>query len=612
MADIIKLLPDAIANQIAAGEVIQRPASVVKELLENSIDAGAKKINLIVKDAGRTLIRVVDDGKGMTENDSKLCFERHATSKIQSAEDLFHLNTKGFRGEALASIASISHVSLSSKIESKDIGVEVLIEGSEIQSTEPTTCSKGTSIAVKNLFYNVPARRNFLKSENVENKHILNEFFRVAMVHPEIEFHYENNGKSLYSLPKSNLKQRILGLMGKSFDSKLVPLKEETDIVKIHGFIGKPEFARKTRGDQYLFVNNRFFKHSYFNHAIVSAYEGLIDSKLFPSYFIFLEVDPEQIDVNVHPTKTEIKFSEDRFIYSILKSAIKNSIGKFNIAPTIDFNTEVSFNLPADHKKKPIVEPEIKVNPNYNPFKSSSTSSSSRSSMDSSGSGFGSISQSAVKPNQVDWENFFGEEKSETKDLVDIESDLTDTSSHKVIGQLFNSFILSQDQQHFYIVDQSRAHERILFEEILEKLEKSKIETQNLIFPSEIEFPKSDLNLLLQSNILEQSGFVFEVNEEKIAFSGIPVYAVNQDFETLIDDLLEDIKLEQDGNENIHQNIALTLAKNLKIKKGKKLEKLEMEKLLEDLFETSTPLYSPRGKQTIVNFTPDQLSGLFQ
>ncbi|MEZ4939024.1 MAG: DNA mismatch repair endonuclease MutL, partial [Crocinitomicaceae bacterium] len=531
MADIIKLLPDSIANQIAAGEVIQRPASVVKELLENSIDAEADKINLIIKDAGRTLIRVIDNGKGMSENDSRLCFERHATSKITSADDLFHLHTKGFRGEALASIASISHVQMSTKTIENDLGVEVLVEGSSIQSVDPTTCQKGCSISVKNLFYNVPARRNFLKSENVENKHILTEFFRVAMVHPEIEFNYDNNGKSLYNLPKSNLKQRILGLMGKSFDSKLVPVDEETDIVKITGFIGKPEFARKTRGDQYLFVNNRYFKDNYFNHAIVAAYDGLIDPKLFPSYFIFLEVDPTQIDVNVHPTKTEIKFVEDRHIYSILRSTIKNSIGKFNIAPTIDFNREVSFDLPSDQKHKPVVQPEIKVNPDYNPFKTSAGSSTSSSKSHAS-TGFGDISQSAVKPNHVDWENFFGQSEKETNYLVDTSSDLHEGTNIRVIGQLFHSFILIQNEKDFQIIDQSRAHERILFEEVLGKLQNSSIETQNLIFPSELELSKSDLSLIAQSDMLEKSGFIYEMEDEKLLLSGIPVYAVNQDFES--------------------------------------------------------------------------------
>lgn len=609
MADIIKLLPDSIANQIAAGEVIQRPASVVKELLENSIDAGATSISLIIKDAGRTLIRVVDNGNGMTENDSKLCFERHATSKIQSADDLFKLTTKGFRGEALASVASIAHVLLQTKTDDCELGVKVEIEGSEFKSTEEINCSKGTSISVKNLFYNVPARRNFLKSENVENKHITDEFFRVAMVHPDIEFNYENNGKSYYNLPKGNLKQRIIQLMGKSFDTKLVPISEETDIVKITGFIGKPEFARKTRGDQYLFVNNRYFKDNYFNHAIVNAYEGLIESKLFPSYFVFLEVDPEQIDVNVHPTKTEIKFSEDKFIYSILRSSVKNSIGKFNIAPTIDFNQEVSFNLPADQKQKPVVQPEVKVNPDYNPFKSTGSSSSGSSS--GSGSGFGSIAASSVKPNKVDWENFFDQKDAETKNVVDEDPVLHEETDFYVIGQIFNSFVLVQVEGVFKIIDQSRAHERVLFDEILDKLSSGSIETQSLIFPISKEMNKADLVLLEQSELLEKSGFTYIIKEDELDITGVPVYALNQDVDIVLDEILEEIKFENKDESNVLHNIALSLSKNLKIKKGKKLEKQEMERLVEDLFQSNSPLYSPRGKQTMFAYTVEQLSELF-
>jgi len=470
MSDIIKLLPDSIANQIAAGEVIQRPASVVKELLENSIDAGASQVNLIIKDAGKTLIRVVDNGKGMTINDSKLSFERHATSKIQNSEDLFKLNTKGFRGEALASVASISQVVMQTKTKDCELGVKLEIEGSEIKNVEETNCSIGTSISVKNLFYNVPARRNFLKSENIEIKHIVEEFFRVSLVHPEIEFNFENNGKAYYNLPISNLKQRIVRLMGKSFENKLVPVDEETDIVKITGFIGKPEFARKTRGEQYLFVNNRYFKDYYFNHAILGAYEGLIEGKLFPSYFIFLEVDPAQIDVNVHPTKTEIKFSEDKFIYSIIRSATKNSIGKFNIAPTIDFDQEVTFNLPHNHKQKPVIQPEVKVNTNYNPFENSRDRSSSF----KTGSGVSKHERTAVQPNKVDWENFFEDKTDQTKDLVN-ENELN-KENFRVVGQIFNSYILIVSNGEFNIIEQSRAHERILFDEIKEKLTSNQID----------------------------------------------------------------------------------------------------------------------------------------
>lgn len=602
MSDIIKLLPDAIANQIAAGEVIQRPASVVKELMENSIDAGATCINLIIKDAGKTLIRVVDNGKGMTYNDSKLCFERHATSKIKDASDLFKLNTKGFRGEALASVSSISQVVMQTKTKDCDLGVKVEIEGSEIVSCEKINCSKGTSVSVKNLFFNVPARRNFLKTDTAEIKHLIEEFFRVAMVHPEIEFNFENNGKSYYNLPISNLKQRIVHLMGKSFETKMVPVSETTDIVKITGFIGKPEFAKKTRGEQYLFVNNRFFKDNYFNHAVFGAYDGLLENKQFPSYFLFLEVDPAQIDVNVHPTKTEIKFAEDKHIYSILRSAVKNSIGKFNIAPTIDFDQEVIFNVPHDLKKTMPVQPEVKVNPDYNPFKEST----------SKGNGFGtSYKNQNIQPNKVDWADFYKEPTLKTNDLVENEELELSQFDYQIVGQIFNSFILISSNNELKIIDQSRAHERVLYDEIYAKLGQSNLDSQNLLFPLVLEYSKSDLILIEDSELLEKAGFRYLVKDDSIEITGIPVYAMNQDVSSVLDDILDEIKFENKDNHNVLQNITLSLAKNLKLKKGKKLEMLEMNKLVESLFSSTTPMYSPRGKQTIINFTIDQLSHLF-
>lgn len=342
MSDVIKLLPDHIANQIAAGEVIQRPASVVKELVENAIDAGATKIDVLIKDAGKTLIQVVDNGKGMSPFDARMCFERHATSKVQSADDLFHLTTKGFRGEALASIAAISHTTLKTKQPDAELGHLIQIEGSKITQEEVTTCPIGTSFEIKNLFFNVPARRNFLKSDSIELRHILDEFERIVLPHPEISFSIQHNETIIYNLQGSNLKKRILDVLGSAKSGeKLVPIDEETDIVKIKGFIGKPEFAKKKRGEQFFFVNNRFFKDNYFNHAINKAYEGLIQDKMFPTYFIYFEVNPQKIDVNVHPTKTEIKFEEDKMIYAILLSSIRQSLGKYNIAPTLDFSRKL-------------------------------------------------------------------------------------------------------------------------------------------------------------------------------------------------------------------------------------------------------------------------------
>ncbi|MDB3907829.1 DNA mismatch repair endonuclease MutL, partial [Crocinitomicaceae bacterium] len=375
MSDLIKLLPDNIANQIAAGEVIQRPASVVKELLENSIDAGATCIEVNIKDSGKTLIQVVDNGKGMSSADALLCFERHATSKVRTAEDLFSLATKGFRGEALASIAAIAHVQMNTRLEDGELGRTIEIEGSVIKSNEDAAVPYGTSFEIKNLFFNVPARRNFLKSDKVEFGRISDEFMRVVLAHPDIEFSLHHNGNELYNLPATTLRKRIVDLLGKKSNDRLVPIEESTEIVSLKGFVLKPEFARKTRGEQFLFVNDRFFKSSYFNHAISKAFEGLIAEKGFPGYFLYMDVDPSKIDVNVHPTKTEIKFEEEKFIYSILLSSVRLALGKYNIAPTLDFEQETSFEIPHAMRSQPAVEPQIQVNTEYNPFVTPSRSS---------------------------------------------------------------------------------------------------------------------------------------------------------------------------------------------------------------------------------------------
>ncbi len=376
MGDFIQLLPDNIANQIAAGEVIQRPASVVKELVENAIDAGADKISVNIKDAGKTLIQVVDNGGGMSASDAELCFERHATSKVRKAEDLFALTTKGFRGEALASIAAIAHVSLKTKRVENETGTKIEIEGSKINLKEDVVCPQGTSFEVKNLFYNVPARRNFLKKDSTEFNRIQDEFERVALAHPSIHFTLNHNDSEIYNLPPAVLRKRIVNVLGNNTNDRLVPIDESTDIVTLKGFVLKPEHARKTRGDQFFFVNDRYFKSSYFNHAVTKAFDGLLKTGTYPGYFLYLDVNPEKIDVNVHPTKTEIKFEEERFIYSILLSSIRLALGKYNIAPTLEFNQESSFDLPHSMKKQTPIEPTIKVDKAYNPFNTSARSSS--------------------------------------------------------------------------------------------------------------------------------------------------------------------------------------------------------------------------------------------
>ena len=374
MPDIIQLLPDAVANQIAAGEVIQRPASAVKELLENAIDAGSDTISLVIKDAGKALIQVNDNGFGMSETDARLSFERHATSKIKSADDLFNINTKGFRGEALASIAAIAQVELKTKIVGTDLGTQIIIEGSEVKEQEVCNCSKGTSFSIKNLFYNVPARRNFLKSNPVEIKHIIEEFQRVAMVHADIAFSMYNNGNEVFNLKKGSFRQRIVGIFGEKYNQKLVPVTENTDIVSIEGFVSKPEFAKKTRGEQYFFVNDRFIKNPYLNHAVNNAFDQLLSKDQFPSYFLKLTIDPSKIDINIHPTKTEIKFEDERAIYAIIRTAVKQALGKFNIAPTLDFEQESSFNVPLMKSSDSVKAPSIKVNKDYNPFETKTIS----------------------------------------------------------------------------------------------------------------------------------------------------------------------------------------------------------------------------------------------
>ena len=374
MADIIQLLPDHVANQIAAGEVVQRPASVVKELLENAIDAGATTIKLIIKDAGKTLIQVIDNGKGMSVTDARLSFERHATSKIRNAEDLFDLHTKGFRGEALASIAAISHVALKTKQENDDIGVQIKIEGSEVVSQDVVVTLKGTSVAVKNLFFNIPARRNFLKSNPVETRHIIDEFHRITLAHPTINFSMYHNGSDMFNLLESNIRQRIVNIFGGKTNEKLVPVEEDTEVLKISGFVGKPEFAKKTRGEQFFFVNHRFIKSAYLNHAINSAFEGILREGTHASYFLYLEVDPKTIDINIHPTKTEIKFDDEHTLYALLRSAVKHSLGQFNIAPVLDFNHDNNMDTPYGFKNKEAKNPNIEVDSNFNPFREEKTS----------------------------------------------------------------------------------------------------------------------------------------------------------------------------------------------------------------------------------------------
>ena len=507
MSDIIQLLPDHVANQIAAGEVVQRPASAVKELLENAVDAGSTKIDLIIKDAGKTLIQVVDNGCGMTETDARMSFERHATSKIKNADDLFAIKTKGFRGEALASMAAIAHVELKTKIVDIDLGSQIIIEGSEIISQEPVSCNNGTSLSIKNLFYNVPARRNFLKSNGVETRHIIDEFERVALTHPDIHFTMNHNGNEVFNLASSGLRQRVVNVLGKKYNDRLVPIEEYTNILNVTGYIVKPEFSKRTRGEQFFFVNNRFIKSTYLNHSVTSAFRELIAKDQFPSYFIYLEVEPNTIDINIHPTKTEIKFEDEKSIYAIIHSAVKNSLGKYNIAPSLDFTQETSFNVPPLKEGQTIVQPVIKVNPGFNPFETNKESSINSFKKKN-------ISQQQLTANL----DFLDQNKSQNLKNADINSDntglernwsgLVDAEKEVKTYQLHRKFILTQTGSGLLIINQQRAHQQILFEQFIFELNRNTAETQKLMFPKTIELKNTDFELIREVlNEIKHIGF---------------------------------------------------------------------------------------------------------
>lgn len=601
MSDIIQLLPDHIANQIAAGEVIQRPASVVKELMENAIDAGADQIQVVIKDAGKTLIKVIDNGSGMTAKDAIKCFERHATSKVRKADDLFALTTKGFRGEALASIAAIAHVTLKTKQEASDTGTEVTIEGSKVKNSEETITPNGTLFEVKNLFYNVPARRNFLKAESTEFNHIVEEFLRIALAHPDLSFTLSHNDKIVHQLNGAVLRKRIVDLLGKNMNNKLVPIEEETDIVKVKGFVLKPEAAKKRRGEQYFFVNDRFFKSSYFNHAVNKAYDGLIASDQFPSYFLFLEVDTNKIDVNVHPTKTEIKFEEDKFIYSILLSSIKQALGKYNIAPTLDFDRETSFDLPANMKHQPTVEPEIKVDPTYNPFSKTYSDSSSKSSAKKSETftpgiekqGFG---QEQAKPE--DWANFYSiSEEEEESSQGEIELDLEDGSKNFIIK---NNLLIKPSKSGLMLVHLRRAVERINYDEIMAKFISSPIDSQQLLFPVEVEVSSTDIaNWQENASLLKQLGYSGEISDNTLQISAVPAVVQEEMIIDSVQEILEKLAYKNIDKGDIAHNVITSIAHAVSRGSIKLSSSEEVEDLFARLFQCAEHMYSPKGKKIL-------------
>ncbi len=615
MADIIQLLPDHVANQIAAGEVVQRPASVVKELLENAIDAGATRIKLIVKDGGKTLIQIVDDGKGMSVTDARLSFERHATSKINCAEDLFHLNTKGFRGEALASIAAIAHVEMHTRTEEDEVGTLIKIEGSKVIAQEATVTPKGTSVSVKNLFFNIPARRKFLKSNQVELRHITDEFHRVCLAHPSVQFYFYNNDNELFNLPSTNLKKRVVHIFGIKTKEKLVPVEEETQVVRISGFIIKPEYAKKSRGEQFFFVNNRFIKSPYLHHAVMASFEGLLRPDTSPGYFIYLDVDPSSIDINIHPTKTEIKFDDEHTLYAILKSTIKHSLGQFNVSPVLDFDKDQNLDTPYVLLDKQAHQPDITINPGYNPFKESGFENGARRFTSRIPSG--------------DWESMYvGLEskvgREESFSTVHFESETITGSifeeqpGEEGIGtttfQLRRKYIVTTIKSGMLIIDQGRAHQRVLYEKFLRSITVKETLSQQLLFPISLTFSKAELAVLDEIRVsLTSLGFAFGAFElEGLQITGIPQLINESEVGALLDQLIADYQMEISGNVDTQSEVlSKVLCKSLAVKTGEILDKESQQGLVNALFACKETNRSPFNKLIYVTITERDIDNKF-
>lgn len=600
MSDIIQLLPDSVANQIAAGEVIQRPASVIKELVENAVDAGAKKIDVAVVDAGRTSIQVIDDGKGMSETDARLAFERHATSKIRQAEDLFNLHTNGFRGEALASIAAVAQVVLKSRQEGEEVGTQLSISGSRFEGQEACSSSVGSVFSVNNLFYNVPARRKFLKSNSTELNNILTAFERIVLVNPQIAFTLHSNNTELFNLKAGNLRQRIIDVFGKRINQDLLPVNVETTMCKISGFVGKPESARKKGAHQFFFVNGRYMKHPYFNKAVMTAYDRLVPQGEQVPYFLYFDVNPNDIDVNIHPTKTEIKFENEQAIWQILMAAVKESIGMFNDVPSIDFDTEDKPDIPVYNPDvvSSASAPKISLNPHYNPFKSSPSSGK----------------PTAVKPVDEQWEQLY--EGLNNQDSVEREADIFESESETEINtsqsilaekspahyQYKGKYVMTAVKSGLMIIDQHRAHVRVLYERYLEQIQQQTSHSQKVLFPEVLQFPVSD-EVILEKLLPEMSKMGFELDNlggGSYAVNAIPTGLDGVNPLHLVQDMVFSAKEKGvKALDEVHQSLALTLARNAAIPQGQVLSNEEMETLVNDLFACSNVNYTPDGKNVL-------------
>jgi DNA mismatch repair protein MutL len=590
MSEIIHVLSDAVANQIAAGEVIQRPASVIKELMENAVDAKATSIRVLIKDAGKTLIQVVDNGCGMSEGDAQRCFERHATSKISSAEDLFSIQTSGFRGEALASMAAVAEVSLKTCRDGDELGIQIRIAGSKLQSKEAVQAPVGSNFQIRNLFYNIPARRKFLKSDQTEFRHIINEFNRVALTNPEIEFSLIHNESEIFQLPASNLRQRIVGVFGKSISSYLIPLESETTLITINGFIGKPEHAKRTYGEQYFFVNNRYIKHPYFHKAVVNAYDQILPADHIPSYFINFSIDPSHVDVNIHPSKTEVKFEDERAIWQILLASVKKAIGKNNLAPSLDFDTEGVIDIPVLSRDTEIRQPSIDTNPSYNPF-----------------AGENSYEREKRSTPYLDerfegWEQLFepapGIEKKTQKNL-----------------QIRNKYILAPVKSGVMLIDQRRAHERILYERMLKALEDHQPQAQQSLFPETITLNAADYQVCLEMLApMEQLGFdIRDFGNNSVVIHGFPADMNPAGAGDTIEMMIEQYKSLQSLNDTQYaERISKSAAKASAIHYGKQLSDMEMQELIDQLFACENPNHTPSGSLIVRIMGLEELDAHFK
>lgn len=605
MSDLIRLLPDSVANQIAAGEVIQRPASAVKELLENAVDAGATQIRLLVKDAGKSLIQVIDNGSGMSETDARMCFERHATSKIREANDLFSIRTLGFRGEALASIAAIAQVELKTRKVDEEVGTSIQIEGSKVKSQEPVACQQGTSFSIKNLFFNIPARRYFLKSDNVEFRHILEEFQRVALVHPDIEFSLFNNDKPVFQLSKGNIKQRIVHIFGNQINEKLLPVEAKTELVKVTGYIGKPETARKTRGEQYFFANGRFIKHPYLHHAVEQAFEELIPDSAIPSYFLYIEVDPGSIDINIHPTKTEVNFQNGQLLYASIRTSVKHALGMFSLSPTINFDSEPTFDFIAPKGYEPKA-PTITVNPDYNPFRKPQNFLKSNAGMTANRAGWEKMyegianqptqqAQNEEKPGDLLPESF-------QPVLVPANNSASASPEASKLFQVQNRFIVANVKSGLLIIDQQKAYERIIFERISANAGSQVITKQRMLFPQTIHLSSLDGEILNEiSEDLDSLGFeISDMGSGTFVVNTVPSKMPTNEIEDFIDGILEDFKKNRmDSADDQRIKLARMIAGNLALRTLKTLKPEEMQQLIDELFACQVPDIAPDGSKVL-------------